>query len=249
MADDLFNVTDPQYATNGSTTDVFNFENITTNRAGLGKEHHKDEGLGNLLWLPYIFLGGSLLALVLMSFCHYHIKHGNRYQRRRRFAALRKLNVAAMLHQMHEQVEIMGQHQQQQEDGSTRCTTPSISMATTGNSSGLGGQGSTKRKRKLFSGQWSSRSRLKVNNGYSEVFASNDNGSMVNVQLDKMQACDTWLVSRGTAATSDAICLPLINVTDDISGDLDPCRLTTDVTMESFLHLSASTRSMDATYA
>ena len=163
------------------------------------------ENKTGLLWIPYVILAVSLISLALISFCSFHIKHGSRY-RERRFAALYQLNLASMLREMREQVEMMGQTNT---DTDTDCDCGAQS------SSSCNQQISEESRNKRI--QFFRRSKAKRR--HDSLYTSNDNGSMVNLQLIDEKAPIPAPVSDGRKICN---------------------RLPTHETLESFIMSSSS---------
>lgn len=176
-----------------------------------------DTNIG-LLWVPYAILAGIFLTLIIASFCHFHIKHGDRY-RKRRFEALRQLNLSVMVRQMQEQVEIMGS-----------MGSPPTVRATLPSEGGI--QAKTSGRRKSFFRRLSTIGKPKDQGHYNTLFASNELGSMVLVNGALMGGSESPLLPPHPSHIS-------VIVTDDSYYDNNHLRIPTNVTMESFV-LSAS---------
>lgn len=186
--------------------------------------HDSDEAADDtdigLLWVPYAVLAGIFLTLIIASFCHFHIKHGDRY-RKRRYEALRQLNLSVMVRQMQEQVQIMG----------SMGNTPTVG-ATQPSEGGIKANG----RRKSFFRRLSTIGKPKVQGHYNTLFASNELGSMVLVNGALMGGSESPLLHPHPSH------IPII-VTDDSYCDNNHLRIPTNVTMESFVLSTSNSNS------
>ena len=123
-----------------------------------------------LLWVPYVGLGLILVGLMLVSFLRYHRKHGHKYQQRR-LELWKKFNVENLMEQLQEGVGAVGSL-------ATGSLPPNGGMNISPSTSSTQPEPSAPSSSSANTAKTAKRPRRPL------FFASNVNGSMVDVRCD-----------------------------------------------------------------